>query len=37
LAGGMWIGFSWLRIGTGGELFECGDGTSSSVATELVS
>jgi hypothetical protein len=21
IGGGMWIGFGWLRIGTGGELF----------------
>jgi hypothetical protein len=38
LAWGVWIGFDWLRTGTGGGLFcVCGDEPSSSCATELVS
>jgi hypothetical protein len=33
LAWGVWIGFGWLRTGIGGE---CGDESSGSCATELV-
>jgi hypothetical protein len=33
LAGGRWIGFNWLRIGTSDE---CGDKPLGSCATELV-
>jgi hypothetical protein len=33
--GGLWIGFDWLRIGTGGSCCECGDGPSGSCATDL--
>jgi hypothetical protein len=36
LAGMVWSGFIWLRIGTGGGLFEHGDELSDSGATELV-
>jgi hypothetical protein len=32
---GVWIGFVWLRIGTGGECCECGDEPSGSCATDL--
>jgi hypothetical protein len=35
LAGGVWIGSSWLRIGDGGGLCEHGDEPSGSGATEL--
>jgi hypothetical protein len=35
--GGVWSGFTWLRIGTGGAgCCECGDEPSGSGATELV-
>jgi hypothetical protein len=34
---GVWIGFDWLRTGTGGGCRECGDEPSGSCATELVS
>jgi hypothetical protein len=34
-AWGVWIGFNWLSIGTGGGLL-CGDEPSGSCATELV-
>jgi hypothetical protein len=37
LVGGVWNGFTWLRMGTVGELCECGDEPSGSGATELVS
>jgi hypothetical protein len=37
LAWGVWIGFDWLRTGTGGGRDECGDEPSGSCATELVS
>jgi hypothetical protein len=33
----VWIGFDWLRTGTGGGCCECGDEPSGSCATELVS
>jgi hypothetical protein len=33
---GVWIGFDWLRTGTGGGCCECGDEPSGSCATELV-
>jgi hypothetical protein len=32
----VWSGFTWLRIGIFGGLFECGDEPPSSAATELV-
>jgi hypothetical protein len=35
LAWGVWIGFDWLRTGTG--CCECGDEPSGSCTTELVS
>jgi hypothetical protein len=35
--GGVWSGFTWLRIGTVGGLCECGDEPSGSGATGLVS
>jgi hypothetical protein len=34
---GVWIGSSWLRIGTGGSSCEYGDEPPDSDATELVS
>jgi hypothetical protein len=37
LVWGVWIGFECLRTGTGGGLCECGDESSGSCATELVS
>jgi hypothetical protein len=37
LFGGVWSGFTWLRMGTVGGLFECGDEPSVSGAKELVS
>jgi hypothetical protein len=36
LAWGVWIGFDWLRTGTGGGCCECGDEPSGSCATDLV-
>jgi hypothetical protein len=36
LAWGVWIGFDWLRTGTGGGCCECGDEPLGSCATELV-
>jgi hypothetical protein len=32
----VWIGFDWLRTGTGGGCCECGDEPSGYCATELV-
>jgi hypothetical protein len=37
LAWGVWIGFDWLRTGTGASCCECGDEPSGSCATESVS
>jgi hypothetical protein len=34
---GVWIGFDWLRTGSGGGRCERGDEPSGSCATELVS
>jgi hypothetical protein len=34
---GVWIGFNWLRIGTGGELYLCADESSCSFSTMLAS
>jgi hypothetical protein len=36
-SGGVWIGFDWLMIGTVESCCECGDETSRSCVTELVS
>jgi hypothetical protein len=36
LAWGVWIGFDWLRTGTGAGCCECGDEPSDSGATDLV-
>jgi hypothetical protein len=32
---GVWIGFEWLRTGTGGGCCECGDESLGSCATEF--
>jgi hypothetical protein len=37
LARGVWIGFDWLRTGTGTGCCECGDEPLGSCATQLVS
>jgi hypothetical protein len=37
LAWGVWIGFDWLRTGTGGGCCECGYEPSGFCSTELVS
>jgi hypothetical protein len=37
LAVGVWSGFTWLRIGTGGSSRECGNERLGSSTTELIS